>query len=205
MFAYLWLPFNHNLIWSSVKPTLEYSYWDPFSFPLLLGLIKGALCWLSSASASWSSVQARRDVGPRVHRVGMVNKKCEHGRQRSLCKECGGSGLCEHGRKRSECKDCGGSGICDHGRQRSRCKDCGGSGLCEHGRERSRCKDCGGSGLCEHGRQRSRCKDCGGSGICEHGRQRSRCKDCGGSGLCEKDGFGENTEVCAQRSAGRPE
>ena len=58
----------------------------------------------------------------------MVNKKCEHGRQRSLCKKCSGSGLCEHGRKRSECKDCGGSGICDHGRVRTQCKDCGGGG-----------------------------------------------------------------------------
>ena len=76
----------------------------------------------------------------------MVDKKCEHGRQRSRCKDCGGSGICEHGRVRSKCKDCGGSSICEHGRQRSTCKDCGGSGICEHGRQRSQCKDCGGSG-----------------------------------------------------------
>jgi len=110
---------------------------------------------------------------------------CEHGRQRSSCKDCGGSGICEHGRERSRCKDCGGSGICEHGRQRSRCKDCGGSSICEHGRQKSRCKDCGGSSICEHGRERRKCKDCGGRGICEHGRQRSKCKDCGGSGICE--------------------
>ena len=61
----------------------------------------------------------------------MVNKKCEHGRERSLCKECGGSGLCEHGRRRSACKDCGHSSFCEHGRRRSICKECGGSGLCE--------------------------------------------------------------------------
>ncbi len=53
---------------------------------------------------------------------------------------------CEHGRQKSECKDCGGSGICEHGRQRSQCKDCGGSGICEHGQIRSKCKDCGGCG-----------------------------------------------------------
>ena len=52
---------------------------------------------------------------------------------------------CPSGRQRSKCKDCGGSGFCEHGRERSRCKDCGGSGLCEHGRARSRCKECGGS------------------------------------------------------------
>ena len=38
-----------------------------------------------------------RAVGTRVlQRVGMVNKKCEHGRHN--CKDCGGSGICEHGR-----------------------------------------------------------------------------------------------------------
>ena len=39
---------------------------------------------------------------------------------------CRGSGLCEHGRQRSQCKDCGGSGLCEHGRRKSRCKECGG-------------------------------------------------------------------------------
>lgn len=42
--------------------------------------------------------------------------KCEHGRQKSYCKECGGSGICEHGRLRYRCKGCVGSGICEHGR-----------------------------------------------------------------------------------------
>jgi len=32
--------------------------------------------------------------------------RCEHGRQRSKCKECGGSSICEHGRQRSRCKEC---------------------------------------------------------------------------------------------------
>ena len=36
--------------------------------------------------------------------------KCDHGRVRSQCKDCGGSGVCEHGRRRYSCKDCGGSG-----------------------------------------------------------------------------------------------
>ena len=33
---------------------------------------------------------------------------CEHGRQHSVCKECGGNGICEHGQVRSACKECGG-------------------------------------------------------------------------------------------------
>ena len=70
---------------------------------------------------------------------------CPHGRQRYICKECGGGGICEHGRQRYRCKDCGGGGICEHGRRRCYCKECGGGGLCEHGRRRYGCKECGGS------------------------------------------------------------
>jgi hypothetical protein len=70
--------------------------------------------------------------------------RCEHGRQISQCKECGGGSICEHGRLRSVCKECGGSQICEHGRVRSQCKECGGSQICEHGRQRYSCKECGG-------------------------------------------------------------
>ena len=58
----------------------------------------------------------------------MVHTKCEHGRERRRCKDCGGSGLCEHGRRRTLCKDCGGGSICEHRRRRSKCKECGGGG-----------------------------------------------------------------------------
>ena len=73
-----------------------------------------------------------------------MHKKCEHGRERYRCKDCGGSSFCEHGRQRSRCKDYGGGGICEHGRQRNKCKVCGGSSFCEHGRQRTRCEECGG-------------------------------------------------------------
>ena len=32
--------------------------------------------------------------------------KCEHGRQRHRCKECGGGSICQHRRVRSVCKEC---------------------------------------------------------------------------------------------------
>jgi len=38
--------------------------------------------------------------------------KCEHGKRKSTCKECGGSAFCEHGKRKSRCKECGGSGLC---------------------------------------------------------------------------------------------
>ena len=87
-------------------------------------------------------------------------KKCEHGRQKSHCKECGGNSICSHGRRKSQCKECGGSSICEHGRQKPCCKECGGNSICEHGRQKQTCKECGGSSICEHGRQKQTCKAC---------------------------------------------
>ena len=66
---------------------------------------------------------------------------------------------CEHGREKSKCKDCGGASICQHGREKSRCKECGGVAICQHGRQKPQCKDCGGASICQHGRQKSLCKD----------------------------------------------
>ena len=40
--------------------------------------------------------------------------KCEHNRQKSRCKECGGSQICEHNRQKSACKECVGGSICEH-------------------------------------------------------------------------------------------
>jgi hypothetical protein len=82
--------------------------------------------------------------------------KCEHGRQKGKCKDCG-TGYCQHGRRKSVCKDCG-TGYCQHGRRKDVCKDCG-TGHCKHGRQKNRCKDCG-TGHCEHGRQRGHCGEC---------------------------------------------
>jgi len=85
----------------------------------------------------------KRKSGSNVAQGGkQARKACPHGRQRSRCKECGGSGICEHNRVRCFCKECGGSSICEHGKRRSMCKSCGGGGICEHGRVRSQCKTC---------------------------------------------------------------
>ena len=54
----------------------------------------------------------------------------------------GKASICQHGRQRSQCKECGGCSICEHGRSRSRCKECGGGSICQHGRRRSACKEC---------------------------------------------------------------
>ena len=96
----------------------------------------------------------------------MPNVKCEHGKQKSRCSECGGGNLCEHGKQKYHCKECGGSGICEHGKQKHHCKGCGGSGICEHEKEKYHCKECGGSQICVHEKRKSRCKECGGHECC---------------------------------------
>jgi hypothetical protein len=129
--------------------------------------------------------------------------KCEHGRQKSICKECGGCGLCQHGKQKRYCKECGGSAFCEHGKRKERCKECSGSSICEHDKRKEACKECHGSSFCEHGKlkqickecsgvslcehniQKNRCKECGGSSVCEHGKQKSQCKDCRGSQICQ--------------------
>ena len=88
----------------------------------------------------WSQAQ------PKQVRVG---RRCEHGRQRYDCKECGGGGVCEHNRQRRLCNQCGGVGICKHNRQRSICKECGGASICKHNRRRNECKECGGTSICK--------------------------------------------------------
>ena len=57
--------------------------------------------------------------------------KCEHNRQRSICKECGGVGICECNRVRSKCRECGGGSICEHNRYRYDCPDCDGKKICK--------------------------------------------------------------------------
>ena len=38
-----------------------------------------------------------------------INKKCEHGKRKTRCIECGGSEICSHGKQKGKCKDCGGN------------------------------------------------------------------------------------------------
>jgi len=68
--------------------------------------------------------------------------KCEHGRQKSICVDCGGVGICEHKRQKTTCIECGGSQVCQHKRQKTTCIECGGSQICQHQMQRKNCKKC---------------------------------------------------------------
>ena len=64
----------------------------------------------SSKRAAPDGGEEGRSGGGKRARLGQ-SKKCEHNRQRSQCKECGGASICQHARRRSECKECGGASI----------------------------------------------------------------------------------------------
>ena len=149
------------------------------------------------------NVEGETPLYCRTHKLkGMIdvkNKKCEHGKRKTQCKECGGSACCEHGKRKSICGECGGSQICEHGKVRSGCKECGGGSICEHGKVKSHCKECGGSAFCEHGKQKAKCRECGGSAFCEHGKLKAQCKDCGGSAYCE---HGKRKAQCKECGGG---
>ena len=59
---------------------------------------------------------------PPEPRKAPARRKCDHGRRKGRCKDCG-TGYCKHNRRKSSCKDCG-KGYCEHGRQKAQCKDC---------------------------------------------------------------------------------
>ena len=67
---------------------------------------------------------------------------CTHGRQHSICVDCGGVGICPHQRVKSKCKECKGVSICVHNRHKQRCKECGGSCICSHNKQKTSCKIC---------------------------------------------------------------
>ena len=52
------------------------------------------------------------------------------------------SDICQHQREWSTCKECGGASICQHLRQRNRWSECGGASICQHQRQRNKCKEC---------------------------------------------------------------
>jgi len=132
----------------------------------------------------------------------IYTKKCDHGRQKHQCRDCGGSNFCSHGRIKYTCRDCGnrtncshgkiknncidcrGNNICCHGKQKSNCVQCEGSNICCHKKRKDKCVECGGSSICSHGRIRQQCRDCGGGSICSHGKQKHQCIECGGSSIC---------------------
>jgi len=103
---------------------------------------------VSTATAATGAGKRRRcgnaaNAGGAEPNKKNARSRCPHDRDRSRCKECGGSGICQHQRIRRQCKECGGSKMCQHRRRRSECKECGGSSICPHQRQRSKCKERG--------------------------------------------------------------
>ena len=71
-----------------------------------------------------------------------IGKRCEHNREASKCKECGGSQICSHNREKRQCKEYGGNGICEHNCRKSGCKKCNGEKYCCYECEKSFSSSC---------------------------------------------------------------
>ena len=128
-------------------------------------------------------------------------KKCEHGKRKYRCSECGAKTTCDHGKEKKGyyCVECyrlgiGGKGVCHHLERRDRCNNgcekLKGSEICKHGTNKHYCKKegCGGGQICGHGKNRSKCDKCNKPGeghLCPCGKPRSTCKPCGGSDWCK--------------------
>ena len=125
-------------------------------------------------------------------------RKCEHGKRKNVCKDCGGVSLCKHKREKHTCKDCGGKSICKHGRRKSVCKDCGGVSICEHDNRKVYCKECNGSSVCIHNKIKQSCREgCGGQRYCIHGIHKQYCLEgCGGSSRCEHNSYKSRCIIC---------
>ena len=59
-----------------------------------------------------------------VNKYKYNNKMCEHNRERTKCRDCGGGSICEHQQRRCRCVECEGGSICIHKKRRDKCKDC---------------------------------------------------------------------------------
>ena len=110
--------------------------------------------------------------------------KCEHGKQKYRCIQCGGASICIHNREKYICHECNGKGICHHNKQIRQCHDCKGINICQHNINKAVCKTCKGSSVCEHNRQRCRCKICSPNCLCKHNILKGGCKTCNPSILC---------------------
>jgi hypothetical protein len=62
----------------------------------------------------------------RMIKIKSITKnKCQHGKRRGRCVECGGGTICIHLKRRECCLICGGGSLCIHKKQKTHCKICG--------------------------------------------------------------------------------
>jgi len=72
------------------------------------------------------------------------NIVCIHGKNKKICRQCGGSKICIHNKYKNDCNICLGSRICKHLKHKKRCKLCKNENnpLCNHGKNIKYCPEC---------------------------------------------------------------
>ena len=124
--------------------------------------------------------------------------KCEHGKRKRNCVECGGSSICIHKKRKSRCVECGGKEICEHNCKKNRCYECKGSSICVHNKRRERCHDCKHQLLCIHNNSKATCITCKQERTCEHNKTRDKCNVCNPAYYhCEHHITKNNCKICS--------
>ncbi len=78
---------------------------------LLSGDVKSCGCVAKEIAAAGKARRAQKRLERQRNRPLAKGSKCEHGRERTVCKDCaaagtGGGSICEHGRQRNSCSIC---------------------------------------------------------------------------------------------------
>jgi len=100
---------------------------------------------------------------PRDRMKVMGRKRCPHGKEKQVCKECS---PCPHGKVKYQCTQCN---PCPHGKLKNECVDCN---PCPHGKLKRKCADCN---PCPRGKEKRKCADCN---PCPHGKRKDSCAAC---------------------------
>ena len=107
-----------------------------------------------SCSASYNNIQRSikyNKEGKKCNTCKLVLDITNFYKQHGKCKKClEESRKCEHGKFKTRCLDCGGGSLCEHGEIKYHCRECDGNAYCKHKIKKQRCHKCGGSNLCIH-------------------------------------------------------
>ena len=135
-------------------------------------------------------------------RASKERSKCPHGKQKSKCVDCKGTGICEHNKVRSICKECKGGSLCVCGRPRSKCDYCKNPEVyCNHNKPRLNCRVCVPKPKCKHNQCKYECTLCHPEKYCgEHMKMMKNCYKCNGQG-CEHK---RNPKTCFQCRPSKP-
>ena len=94
-------------------------------------------------------------------RIDKEHRKCKHGKQKLLCRDCSGYKICEYNRIKWQCVVCGGRQKTNaHNQRKFICRGCCGSQICIHKRHKRPSVEFGGSQIPLNKWRKYECEEC---------------------------------------------